>query len=263
MADGTPRVRVGNFMGGALIALAFLFDLIQFLVSFLHVVPWVGNAIAFVVALFITCFAYITFGIWFALLRVNYFTGKQAALKILTLIGTLGLELIPLIDALPAITAGVITMVIVSRIEDMYETSTTALSAVVGGKADMKARELAEAKTEEERRNIQAKYARYASDLSRSAYEKKKFEESETQEKEQAEAIVKRDKTRRFLERFGAQTIEGNVENLDPTFKSFRTESDLQKYREWREKTASVNALSRGKNIDVPKPKGPQPDTYR
>lgn len=269
MADGTPRMRVGNLMGGALIALAFLFDLIQFLVSFLHVVPWVGNAIAFVVALFITCFAYITFGIWFALLRVNYFTGKQAALKILTLIGTLGLELIPLIDTLPAITAGVITMVLVSRLED--STGLKAKEMTAESLAKDRAKMLSAVASVVPALGSARALARTAqkylkTPLTGQLINQQSDEELQSQNeraKSDEEKSPEYKRLREELSVFRKDAHRFTKENIDPSFYGIREERKQQEYRDWRSKTANVNALTRGKNIDVPKPKGPQPDTYQ
>jgi|GEM_PF-1520432 len=112
------KARVGNLMAGLLLGSALLLDLLQFLFSLFHAIPIVGNGIAIIAALYIALFALILFGLWFYMLRVNYFTGKRAALKLIAAFGTFVIEITPVIDALPAITAGVMTMIIASRIED-------------------------------------------------------------------------------------------------------------------------------------------------
>lgn len=112
------KARVGNLSAGFIVGLAIIFDLIQILVSFLHVIPFVGNAIAVVVAWFVAVVALLIFGLWFWWLGVNYFTGKRAGLKLLAVFGTFVIELVPLVDALPAITAGVVLVIIASRVED-------------------------------------------------------------------------------------------------------------------------------------------------
>lgn len=269
MADSTAKVRVGNIMGGALITLALLFDLLQFLVSFLHVIPWVGNAIAFVVALFITCFAYITFGIWFALLRVDYFTGKKAAVKILTLIGTLGLELMPLIDALPAITAGVITMVLVSRIEDTTglkakEATAQSLSANRAKLISAVASVVPALGTARSLARVAGSYLK--TPLTGQLINQQSDEELKAQDERAKEDEGKSPEYKRLREElsvFRKDTRRFTKENIDPSFYGIREERQQQAYREWREKTAGVNALTRGKSIDIQKPKGPEPSTFK
>lgn len=180
----TPKIRVGSWTAGLLISVALLIDLLQFLVSFLHVIPWAGNAIAFVVGTFLSFVAYISLGVWFALLGINYFTGKRAALKILTILATFGIELIPLLNMIPAITAGVITMIMVSRMEDSAGTSTKGLTAVLSGKQEVWQNRLANAKTPMERAGIDAEYRRFGANLSRASYKGTGYENEEKANKD-------------------------------------------------------------------------------
>lgn len=110
--------RVGVITAGFMVGIALLFDLLQFLFSMLHVIPFIGTQIAIGVTWFITVLALGIFGLWFTLLGVKYFTGKQVQAKLVALFGPIALELIPLVGALPAITAGVVVLIVISRYED-------------------------------------------------------------------------------------------------------------------------------------------------
>jgi len=112
------KARIGNVNAGLMVGAALLFDLLQFVFSFFHIIPVVGNAVALIVAWYIAAFALVVFGVWFALCGVNYFTGKRSAQKLLTAFSAVIIELVPFVNALPAITGGVIAMIIATRIED-------------------------------------------------------------------------------------------------------------------------------------------------
>lgn len=180
----TPKIRINFWTTSLLVGFALIIDLVQFLVSFLHVIPWAGNAVAFVVGTFLSFVAYISLGVWFALLGINYFSGKRAALKILTLLATFGIELIPLLNAIPAITAGVVTMIIVSRIEDAAGTSTKGLSAVLEGKREVWQNRLARAGTEKEKGAINTEYRRFGANLSKASFKGTRYEDEEARNRD-------------------------------------------------------------------------------
>jgi hypothetical protein len=101
-----------------MVSFALLFDAAQFLATFLHILPVVGNAAALVFAWFITILAASVFGVWFALHGISYATGRGAGRRMLIALSAVIIELLPIIDALPAITVGVIGIIIESRIQD-------------------------------------------------------------------------------------------------------------------------------------------------
>jgi|CXWL01.1.fsa_nt_gi hypothetical protein len=113
--------RVGNITAFFMILIAFVLDLVQFLFVW---IPGVDVVVGYLAAFFALC----GFGVWFAVLRVNYFSGKRSGAKVLSLFTGTAVELIPIIDALPAITAGVIGIIVSSRSEDALESKTVALS---------------------------------------------------------------------------------------------------------------------------------------
>lgn len=104
--------KISNVQIGLLVGTAVLIDGIQALLTL--------TVIGSVFAVFLSVFAALSFFLWFALLGINYF-GKGAAIKMLASLGTLVAELIPIISGLPAITAGVVTLIVQSRIEDMQK----------------------------------------------------------------------------------------------------------------------------------------------
>ena len=108
------KPRISAIIAGMMVCMAVLFDALQFFATFLNIVPGLGIAVCWFLALFAT----VAFGVWFALSGVNYFTGKQAARKALVAISTVVVEFIPIIDALSAITSGVVLMILFSRLED-------------------------------------------------------------------------------------------------------------------------------------------------
>lgn len=114
--DTGPRLK--PFTIGLLVAVAIMFDALQFLLSFLFVLPAVGWAIALAIPFFITLLAAIVFGLWFKLEKVSFLKGKRAVAKIVGGGGALVAETVPLIDDLPLITGGVLNIIINSRIED-------------------------------------------------------------------------------------------------------------------------------------------------
>lgn len=109
-----------------MILLALIVDGLQFFLT--------GLLILIPVSFFVTILSLISFGVWFAVCGVNYFSGGGK--KFLTVVATTITELAPLITAIPATTAGVVGIILQTRIEDAREgagnkvTSRTAAAAV-------------------------------------------------------------------------------------------------------------------------------------
>lgn len=110
------KPRVGAGMAMVLIATAAVFDILQFIVAFIPIADVVLD-------FFLGAVAWIVFVSWFSIgLHVPYFQGKQALGKVTTLAAGIAIELIPFLDIFPAITAGVVITIALSRIEDMEKT---------------------------------------------------------------------------------------------------------------------------------------------
>lgn len=118
---------------GLMVGLAVLFDSLQFGATFLIVLPVVGWAAAVVIPLVITLFAFIIFGVWLTLSKVNFFKGKQAVMKIITLLSSFVMEIIPFLESVPGITGGVITMIMVTAKEDKDEKDGAVPAGVMKG----------------------------------------------------------------------------------------------------------------------------------
>lgn len=111
------KQKLGGVTAFLMLGLAALFDGAQFAVTFLNVLPGIGFAISAVISFFITIVSTAVFGIWFLLTDI-YSAGRIAA-KLLTWLGTSIIELVPLINALPATTLMVVLIIILTRAEDM------------------------------------------------------------------------------------------------------------------------------------------------
>jgi hypothetical protein len=92
-----------------MVAVAIGFDVAQLFLD--------GTLIGSIGAPVIDFMAATCFFIWFAVLGVNY-SGKNGATKMLISLASFIVELIPIIDALPAITFGVAALIVQTRLED-------------------------------------------------------------------------------------------------------------------------------------------------
>lgn len=114
-----------------LIGAALLFDGIQFVLTL--------TVIGTVAAWFVSAFAWILFLIWFALLGTNYFD-KGAGTKILTVFASVIAELMPLVNALPGITLGVVALIVQNRIAHAKESAVAPKAASAGARRPRRAR---------------------------------------------------------------------------------------------------------------------------
>lgn len=96
----TKEPRISGTQASLLVGAAVIFDLIS-------LIPAVGQAIA-------TVGSIVVFSIWFLVLGVPLVSPK----KLVAWVSAGIIELIPLISALPGITAGVILMIAITRTED-------------------------------------------------------------------------------------------------------------------------------------------------
>lgn len=101
--------RIGNVTAGAIIGIALIIDGLQFLLTL--------TVVGSVIAAAMTFLAGFGFWLWFSILGVKY-VGKDGSKKLLIGITSLITELIPVVDALPATTLGVVLIIIQTRIED-------------------------------------------------------------------------------------------------------------------------------------------------
>lgn len=116
--DNQPTKRISGVTAFFMVLVAASIDGLQFVLAF---VPGLDVVADFMLG----ALAAMIFGVWFAIVGVNYFSGKKAGQKIAALFGTSITELIPLLDALPALTIGVITIIVQTRAEDAGAGSTS------------------------------------------------------------------------------------------------------------------------------------------
>lgn len=98
-------------------ALQAFFDLVSIGAAAIPGVDLVATPALAVGSAFLGLAADICFFIWFALLGVSY-TKENPLLKILTMVGMVGITVIPELDILPETTLGVLTLVVLTRLED-------------------------------------------------------------------------------------------------------------------------------------------------
>lgn len=97
-----------------MVAVAILFDAIQVGADLMHAIPIVGNASAIMFTVLLDIWAYLTFWFWFKIHGVSFMNPKRA----LALNGGLLIELIPVINALPAWTLAVVIIFITTKAEE-------------------------------------------------------------------------------------------------------------------------------------------------
>jgi hypothetical protein len=129
------RQRIGFLTALLMVLLALIFDGVQFLVLILIVVPGIGFVLQ-LVSYLITGIAFVTFLLWFTLCGVSLIKGKRAAMKMITALASCIVELVPLLDAIPTITFGVVALIIQTRIEDSGMTG-AGVQQVLGGVGQM------------------------------------------------------------------------------------------------------------------------------
>ena len=107
--------RIHTITAGLMIGVAVLADGIQFLLTL--------TVVGSIVAMFVSTFVWIVFLIWFALCGVSYFD-RGGATRGLIVIASAITELVPFINAVPAITFGVVALIMHSRAEDRKRNNT-------------------------------------------------------------------------------------------------------------------------------------------
>lgn len=103
----TPKQKIPSSTAILMIGLALFFDGLQF---FLNLIPFVGNALS---SIFVVPFAWLSFYVWFKIRGVDFVSPKRS----LTLFGAGFLELIPILNVLPAWTLAVVALIITTRIK--------------------------------------------------------------------------------------------------------------------------------------------------
>lgn len=115
------KVHINNLTAFFMLAVAALIEGVQFALSFLHVLPVVGTALALVLTIYLGIVAsWFIFPLWYALCGVSA-NRWFAILRFLAfLIPAVG-ECMPFINALPLITTSVVINIVLSRRADAKE----------------------------------------------------------------------------------------------------------------------------------------------
>ncbi len=101
--------KIGNVTAGMMIVTALVVDAIQAFLTF--------SVFLLPLSVLITFMAATMFFLWFALSGVKYI-GNDGGKKLLLALASTVAELVPVINALPATTVGVVGIIVQTRIED-------------------------------------------------------------------------------------------------------------------------------------------------
>ena len=111
-----------------MIAVALFYDVAQAEVNLLHTVPFVGNTIAWLGTTIIDLYAFLTFFVWFKVKGVSFANPKRG----LTMAGATLVELIPVLNTVPAWTLAVIICFITTRAEETLAETIEKVGAAAG-----------------------------------------------------------------------------------------------------------------------------------
>lgn len=106
--------KINNVTAALMITVAGLIDLSDVGIDLFHFIPVVGNVFAIVATTALSIFAWLTFYTWFKIKGVNFSSPKRA----LAFNGGFLIELIPVLNALPAWTAAVLIIIGSMRVEE-------------------------------------------------------------------------------------------------------------------------------------------------
>ncbi|MBU2103451.1 hypothetical protein KKD81_01505 [Patescibacteria group bacterium] len=119
---------IGNVTAGMMVALALVVDGLQFILTL--------TVLLLPLSLLLTFLAAAGFGVWFFLLGA--YSGKGAEKRVLTSLVSTIAEFVPVVNAFPAVTLGVVINIALSRVKD--------LEKKVGVNPKARARSLAQAR---------------------------------------------------------------------------------------------------------------------
>ncbi len=150
------KQRIGNVSAGFMIGVAAIIDLVQFLLTL--------TAVLVPLAVLCTFFSATMFAIWFMIYGVKY-VGHDNGKKLLIALASTVAEFVPVINALPATTVGVIGIIVQSRIEDARAntgkkvTPRTAMAVARARKMQAARTQRADAARESRQEDRQARHA--------------------------------------------------------------------------------------------------------
>jgi hypothetical protein len=104
------RIRIGKMQSTVIVGIAVGVDFVQGLLTI--------SAIGLIVNTFISIFIWLMFWFWFRLNGIGFLNGK-VVLKTVAMWGAGIIELMPVINNIPAWTVSIVIMLIIVRIEDV------------------------------------------------------------------------------------------------------------------------------------------------
>lgn len=111
-----------------MIAVALFYDMAQAGLDVLHLIPFIGNAFAIMGTMIIDLWAFLTFYVWFKIHGVSFASPKRG----LTMAGAVIIELIPVVNALPAWTAAVVILFLTTRGEEALASTLSRVEGAAG-----------------------------------------------------------------------------------------------------------------------------------
>lgn len=114
--NAQKRDRLGIIHPPLMAGAALLLDLAQAFMQIFHFIPAVGNLLALVSGWLITMMGFLIFFLWFLLLGIPLLGFNPS--KGLVYGGALVTEAIPFLNALPALTLAVLTIIVIVKRED-------------------------------------------------------------------------------------------------------------------------------------------------
>jgi hypothetical protein len=111
------RKRIGNTQGALMVGVAATIDGVQFLLNFIPILGWILTSL-------ISIFAWLTFFVWFMFNDVSYLKGKAVVLKVALIFCVPIVEVISILNDLPAWTAYIIIMLLIVKAEDVLYNKT-------------------------------------------------------------------------------------------------------------------------------------------
>ncbi len=111
--------QIPNIMGGVMIGVAAVYDLLQAGINLLHGIPAVGTVMALFGGFLITIWAWLTFYVWFKMQGVSFLNPKRFG--IMAVCGLAD----AIVSALPAWIAAVALIIATTRAEELLEKAGT------------------------------------------------------------------------------------------------------------------------------------------
>lgn len=103
------KYTIGNVTAGLMIVLAVIVDGLQILLTL--------TVLLIPLSFLLTFFSVVGFSVWFFMLGA--YKGRGAGKKVLTSLAASVFEIVPVLNAFPAATAGVVINIILSRVDDL------------------------------------------------------------------------------------------------------------------------------------------------